>query len=118
MSINADGAWANPNFDNLVFEGAVRVTDSEGKTLRTHEAIWSREFAGIYLPAGYSFQNDRRTEETFFVTSLDGILTERSSTPSIEYQDPIDEVEARILAKVSAEAPLLVRAALGMSLDR
>jgi hypothetical protein len=79
------------------------------------EGLWSRKFAGIYLPGGHWIQDRYREGEAFFVVSGDGTLASRRPIPSIAYRDEIEEMEARIGAKVLGDSFPGLRAALGIS---
>jgi hypothetical protein len=115
LSIVARQARTDPKFENLAFHRSVTITDAEGIELRAVEAVWSRKFAGIYLPGGHWIQDRYREGEAFFVVSGDGTLASRRPIPSIAYRDEIEEMEARIGAKVLGDSFPGLRAALGIS---
>jgi hypothetical protein len=114
LSIVASQARSDPKFESLAFHQSVTITDAEGTELRAVEAVWSRKFAGIYLPGGHWIQDRHSAGEAFFVVSSDGILASRRPIPSIAYRDEIEEMETRIGAKVLGDSLPVLRAALGI----
>jgi hypothetical protein len=117
LSIVAGRARADPEFESLAFDGPVTITDGVGRELRAVEAVWSREFAGIYLPGGHWIQDRYEAGEAFFVVSSDGILASRLPVPSIAYHDEIEEMEAEIVGKVFGDVPPALKAVLGIVSD-
>jgi hypothetical protein len=114
LSIAARRARIDPRFETLALRESVTITDAEGVERRAAEAVWSREFAGIYFPEGYWIRDRRREGEAFFGVSDDGRLARRRPIPRVAYRDEIEEMEARIGAAVLGDALPGLRAALGI----
>lgn len=105
ISINAESAIINADFENIVFEGPVKIILSDGRNLYAYKAVWSKKFSGIYLPNGYTFQNGYHKGKAFFIINTKGKFYKISSVPDIKYTDLIEEKEKVLYAQISKKMP-------------
>lgn len=111
----AKSARINIDLENIVLEGAVKVVASDGKELYASEAVWSKKFNGIYLPNGYTLQNEQRKRKAFFVLNTKGEFLKVWKCPNIEYIDPLEERERVFYANLSKKMPTYLRFITGIA---
>ena len=108
----------NVDLENIVLEGPVKVIASDGKELYASEAVWSKKFNGIYLPGGYTLQNEQHRGKAFFAMNQKGELSRVFRIPEIKYADLIEEKEKVLYANLSKKMPAYARFMFGMGTPR
>lgn len=111
-------ARINVDLENIVLEGPVKVIASDGKELYASEAVWSKKFNGIYLPGGYTLQNEQHRGKAFFAMNQKGELLRVFRIPEIKYADLIEEKEKILYANLSKKMPAYARFMFGMGMPR
>lgn len=111
VSIEADRARGDPDFEALIFEGPTTLVDSVGHTLRAPRAIWLRDRAGVVVPAGHEIDGEVREREAFFAIDHEGALAERFPVPTVSVLDPLLEMEDRLFGGIESA---VLRAVLGI----
>ncbi|MDH4230827.1 MAG: hypothetical protein OEW04_02230 [Nitrospirota bacterium] len=114
MLIEAESAKINIDMENIVFEGDIKVIDSDGVVINTEEVVWSRKHAGIYIPGKYNVGSMFSTGKSFFGINRNGEVLKMLAVPVIEYVDPLEEREKVFYANISKKMPGYARFMFGM----
>ncbi len=104
--------------NNIVFEGAVRISDSEHNETSTSKAVWSNKYGGVYFPEGYKSQNTSYRAKTFYSLEKNGNFVLAKNLPHINYSDFLEEKERKIYSKILKKLPMQARFVLGMPLNQ
>ncbi len=113
--LSARVARINTDLENIVLEGPVRFIAADGSELYASLAVWSKKFNGIYLPSGYTFQNEQRKKKAFYGINPDGEFEEAAKVPDIKYVDLLEDVENKFYDRMFKKAPLYLRVLAGMT---
>jgi len=115
ISISAARAKVNSDLQNIVFEGGIKVVGSDGTVINTDEAVWSRQYEGMYIPGSYNSGGIMHSRgKSFFSINSEGELVEVPSVPVIAYRDPLEEREKDFYATISKKMPGYARFMFGM----
>lgn len=114
ISINAESAKINIDLQNIVFEGDIKVIDSNGIVMYADEGVWSIKHEGMYLPGGYISRNRHCQGKSFFSINRAGELAQSLKIPYMEYIDPFEEREKVFYAEISKKMPGYARFMFGM----
>jgi len=114
FSITAKLGLINTDFENIVLEGPVTVTDSDNKKLLAARSVWSNKFNGLYLPDGYTLENKGHKGKTFFAITKNGKFLKIRKCPNIVYTDFVEEREKVLYAYLSKKMPAHLRLMFGL----
>ncbi len=113
ISFNALRASINADFSNIVFEGSVRIIDSDNGEIRASSAVWSNKYGGIYFPEGYVKKNNNY-RKTFYYLNEPGNFIKAAKLPQIDYADILENREKALYALMFVKLPPKVKLFLGI----
>lgn len=105
VTIAATRARLNSDSDTLVLAGQVVMTTPRDGDVHASQAVFSSEFDGIYLPAGYTIGDRRMGGRRLLVVDASGVTSEASSLPDVDYEDLIERREKLVLAHFLKAVP-------------
>jgi hypothetical protein len=114
ISFRAGRARINLDFENIIFDGPLRIVDAAGTELTAQLGVWTNKHNGIYLPKGFVFKGDIYNGEGFYALNGKGEFFRGRRLPKVNYMDPLDDREDFINEYILGKVPLTLRVMLGL----